>query len=162
MIRPARQSDFSQILALNQASVQETSELDRTQLIWLAAEASYFYVSEAAPDELAAFLLGFEPHARYESPHLLWFRERFDRFLYVDRIVVGADHRGRGMGRDFYAHLIDWACSRGLERVVCEVNRQPPNPTSLRFHARLGFNEVGTMMHASGKKVSLLSLELKA
>ncbi len=38
--------------------------------------------------EADAFLIAFDQDADYDSPNFLWFRERFERFVYVDRIAV--------------------------------------------------------------------------
>ena len=35
-----------------------------------------------------ALLLAFDQDADYDSPNFLWFRSRYSRFVYVDRIVV--------------------------------------------------------------------------
>ena len=37
---------------------------------------------------LEAFIMTFDQDARYDSPNFLWFRERYPRFVYVDRVVV--------------------------------------------------------------------------
>ena len=51
--------------------------------------------------------------------------------------------------------------ARGHERVVCEVNREPPNPASDAFHATLGFSEVGAAaIHGGSKTVRYLAREL--
>ena len=45
---------------------------------------------------LEAFIMTFDQDARYDSPNFLWFRERYPRFVYVDRVVVaGASARPR-------------------------------------------------------------------
>ncbi|MHB1091087.1 MAG: hypothetical protein ACYC06_04325 [Ilumatobacteraceae bacterium] len=44
--------------------------------------------------------------------------------------------------------------------LTCEVNLQPPNPDSLRFHQRLGFGEVGQQESKPGLIVSLLAKRL--
>ena len=88
--------------------------------------------------------MAFDQDARYDSPNFLWFRSRYPRFVYVDRIVVASSARGRGHARRLYDDLFEQAIAAGHERVVCEVNSQPPNPASDAFHAALGFVEVGT------------------
>ncbi len=44
------------------------------------------------------------------------------------------------------------ARARDLERVTCEVNLVPPNPGSLAFHHRLGFERMGELQHIPGEK----------
>jgi len=89
--------------------------------------------------------------ARY-SPNFLWFGARYPRFVYVDRIVVASSARGRGCARRLYRDLFQHAAEAGHERVVCEVNSNPPNPASDAFHAALGFVEVGTASVYDGSR----------
>ncbi len=58
-----------------------------------------------------ALLLAFDQAADYDSPNFLWFRERFPRFVYVDRIVVAGEARGRG-----HPAVSTSYCSNGLAR----------------------------------------------
>jgi uncharacterized protein len=111
--------------------------------------------------ELDAFLLAFDQDAHYDSPNFIWFRARYPRFVYVDRIVVDSTARGRGCARRLYDDLFEHAVRAGHDRVVCEVNSTPPNPASDAFHAALGFVEVGTASVYDGNRtVSYLSREL--
>jgi predicted GNAT superfamily acetyltransferase len=55
------------------------------------------------------------------------------------------------------------ATHAGHDRLVCEVNVDPPNPASDAFHGRLGFIEVGRQtIEARGKTVRYLSRSLRA
>jgi len=136
------------LLALNNSHAQELSWLEPARLEHLVHEA--FYARRIG--ELDAFLLAFDQHARYDSPNFLWFRDRYPRFVYVDRIVVAASARGRGYARKLYFDLFEQAALAGHERVVCEVNSSPPNPESDAFHAALGFVEVGTASVYDGSR----------
>jgi predicted GNAT superfamily acetyltransferase len=103
----------------------------------------------------------FDQGAQYDSPNFLWFRSRYPRFVYVDRIVVASSARGRGLARRLYDDLFKQAIAAGHDRVVCEVNMQPPNPASDAFHAALGFVEVGTAtIHDGNRTVRYLSCAL--
>ncbi|WFU19864.1 GNAT family N-acetyltransferase [Bradyrhizobium sp. CB3481] len=99
-----------------------------------------------------AFLLAFEQADDYDGIHFKWFRSRYGRFLYVDRVVVAEEERGRGLGRTLYADLFTRAGQLGHDRIVCEINMQPPNPGSDRFHAAQGFCEVGRATLDDGAK----------
>ena len=86
-----------------------------------------------------AFLLSLDHAVPAQGPNHAWFAARYPRFAYVDRVVVAASAQGRGAGRALYAALFQAAAARGLPGIGCEVNLLPPNPGSLAFHARLGF-----------------------
>jgi predicted GNAT superfamily acetyltransferase len=146
------------LLALNNAHAQELSWLDGPRLVHLVAEAFV-----AARIGLAdALLIAFDEAADYDSPNFLWFRSRFARFVYIDRVVVADAARGRGHASRLYADLFERARQAGHERVVCEVNQTPPNPGSDAFHATLGFEEVGgASIHGGAKTVRYLCRRLE-
>jgi predicted GNAT superfamily acetyltransferase len=136
------------LLALNNRHAVETSALDAAKLARMIAEARVARVVE--PD--AAFLLAFDQAADYDSPNFLWFRERYDSFLYVDRVIVGEAHRRIGLGRLLYEDLFRRAAQLGFPAIACEVNIRPPNAASDAFHASLGFAEVGQATIDGGAK----------
>ncbi len=49
--------------------------------------------------------------------------------------------------------MIAKASAAGHDRIVCEVNAEPPNPASDALHAALGFVAVGVASLAVGKTV---------
>lgn len=143
------------ILALNNAHAVELSWLEPARLTTLVDRA--FHARRIGAAE--AFLLAFDQDADYDSPNYLWFRARYPRFVYIDRVAVTATARGRGHARRLYADLIAAAQSAGHSMVVCEVNSAPPNPASDAFHAALGFTEVGQAeIHGGSKTVRYLML----
>jgi predicted GNAT superfamily acetyltransferase len=137
------------LLALNNAHAEQLSWLEPERLVHLVERA--FLALRIGYDD--AFLLAFDQDADYDGLDFLWFRARYKRFVYVDRIAVAAHARGRGNGRRLYHHLFERACEAGHERVVCEVNSKPPNTASDAFHAAMGFTEVGTGTHPGGGKI---------
>lgn len=142
------------VLALNNAHAVELSWLDPGRLGALLARAFYARVVGHAE----AFLLAFDEGARYDSPNYLWFRGRYPRFVYVDRLAVAPAARGRGHARRLYADLIGRATAAGHGVVACEVNSDPPNPASDALHAALGFTEVGrAAIHGGTKTVRYLA-----
>jgi hypothetical protein len=138
----------SALLALNNEHATELSWLTPERLTHLVRQA--FCARRVG--QIDAFLLAFDQDADYDSPNFLWFRARYERFVYVDRIVVAAAARGRGLARLLYRDLFAEAARAGHVRVVCEVNSQPPNPVSDAFHAALGFVEVGRAAIDGGAK----------
>jgi uncharacterized protein len=142
---------LDEMLALNAAHEVETSALDRAALVEMLEMAFHIATSAEGRD---GFLIAFDQDAAYSSQNFLWFKARFDRFVYVDRVIVAHHARGRGLARTFYQDL--FACAREAEHhsIVCEVNLDPPNPGSLAFHAAMGFVEVGQAALGDGKVVS--------
>ena len=162
MLRDATAADFSAILALNEAFVSVLSPLDRERLAWLHAQAALHRVIEQA-GRIEAFLLVLREGADYDSPNYRWFAQRHARFLYVDRIVVAADTQTRGAGSELYRDVFALASRDGVPLITCEFDIEPPNPASERFHARLGFREIGRQQLDGGSKmVSLQALDVAA
>jgi predicted GNAT superfamily acetyltransferase len=103
--------------------------------------------------EVIGFALALNPGAGYSSENYLFFESRFDNHLYIDRIVLADSARGHGVGTLIYQHLFQFAKDQGRARVTCEVNLEPPNPQSLRFHRRFGFLDVDTQATKGGSVV---------
>jgi uncharacterized protein len=144
------------LLALNNDHAVELSWADAARLRNLVASA---FLAERA-GFADALLIAFDQDADYDSPNFLWFRSRYTRFVYVDRIVTSPEARGRGLARALYGRLIQRAIAVNHDRIVCEVNVDPPNPGSEALHRSLGFLSVGNARLSSGKTVTYLELKL--
>ncbi|MGN6534511.1 MAG: GNAT family N-acetyltransferase [Mesorhizobium sp.] len=147
-IEPIGAADLAAVLTLNNEHAAELSWLEPERLSGLLAEA--FHARRIGSVE--AFLITFDQDAAYDSPNFLWFRQRYPRFVYVDRVAVASSARGRGHARRLYEDLFARAMQAGHTLVTCEVNAEPPNPASDAFHAALGFREVGTAAIHGGSK----------
>lgn len=157
-IEAVQAADEAAVLVLNNENAAELSWLEPNELSALIGTS----FSASRIGDLEAFLLTFDQTATYDSPNFLWFRERYPRFVYVDRIVVAANARGRGHARRLYEDLFARAAAAGHDIVTCEVNLDPPNPTSDAFHAALGFQEVGeAVIHGGKKAVRYYAKQLK-
>lgn len=141
--------DLDAMLALNDADKTQTSEIDLGELRDLVAQAFYVGVRENGAQ---AFMLVFDQDAQYGSPNFAWFKSRYDRFTYVDRVIVAPRMRRSGVGRALYEEAFSAARDAGHTTIGCEVNVDPPNPASDAFHASLGFHEVGRAAILSGRK----------
>jgi uncharacterized protein len=137
-----------ELLRVNNWNARETSMLTRPRFDSMISSASVATYIESH----GAFLLAFAENDDYDGGHFLWFRSRFDGFLYIDRVVVAEHHRRRGLARILYADVFKRAEQLGHRTVVCEVNLQPANPISDKFHAVQGFEEVGRATMDDGIK----------
>jgi uncharacterized protein len=140
------------VLDLNDRSTPHVGPVDRSRLASIVDECSLALVAVEG-DDLAGFVLALGPGADYDSPNYRWFAERHDDFLYVDRIAVDPGRHRSGVGRMLYDAVFAHAGTTGAPLVTCEVNLEPPNPVSRRFHAELGFDEVGRQATYGGSVV---------
>lgn len=158
MIRPATVDDFIAIVALNLAFERFLSPLDASRLARLDHACAYHKVIEL-DKRMAAFLLAFRERADYDSINYQWFDQRYERFLYIDRIVVAEGYRGMGLARTLYDDIFEYARQSLVTQVALEYDIDPPNEPSRRLHQSLGFVEVGRQ-DAVGKQVSLQMVTL--
>jgi uncharacterized protein len=157
-LREVTRADWPLLLALNLASVRELSELDEDRLQAILSFAHRSLVVESA-GEVVAFALVIAPGTAYDSRNYRWFGDRYERFLYLDRIVVADGQRRRGIATRLYDAMEEAAGP--FERMVCDVNVRPPNDASLAFHGARGYVEVGRLAHGPEKVVALMSKELE-
>lgn len=156
-LRPYSRDDLRAVLDLNRLEEHATSPLDEAKL---AAMIEMAFAAILLP-EAAGFLIAFDQSASYDSVNFQWFGMKLARFVYVDRVVVAAHARGKGAARCLYDNLYDLARRQAHDRIVCEVNYDPPNPASEEFHQRQGFQEIGrAYLGGSGKGVRYLEKKL--
>lgn len=157
-LRPIEPRDHDTVLALNAAFVDKLSPLDAAGLAALLAMAHRADVVDVA-GTVAAFAVAVGPGTDYASDNYAWFGERYERFLYLDRIVVDEAFRRRGIAGRLYDALEQAAAPFG--RMVCEVNERPANHASLAFHERRGYVPLGRRHCGGGKVVVMLGKELR-
>ena len=152
-------SDIDAALELNNLNTPAVGELDRVQLQFLVDHSLYSFAIGA--DTLHAFCITFAPGAPYTSVNYQWFSQNYSDFVYLDRIVVSEKMRNQTLGEKLYLaveqRMIKDRCAPIL---TCEVNLNPPNHGSIRFHNRIGFHEVGQQESKPGLTVSLLSKQI--
>ncbi len=159
-IRQAVERDHPELLALNNSAVPHVNALTVEQFVWLAAHSDYFRICEGAAG-IAGSVIAIANGTGYWSANYAWFSERYDRFLYLDRVVVAERGRRAGAGRALYSDLERFASGR-WPRILLEVNLRPPNPGSLRFHEQMEFREVGVRESDDGEKaVVMLEREVR-
>jgi predicted GNAT superfamily acetyltransferase len=144
-------ADAPVMLSLNNAHASETSGLDEAGIRELLTMAFY---ARGIDRGATALLLALDQDALYRNPNFEWFKCSPTSFVYIDRIIVAAAARGLGIGRLLYDDLFAAAIHAGHNNIVCEVNVDPPNPASVAFHQKLGFNQVGQgSIHGGAKTV---------
>ncbi|MCF4099487.1 GNAT family N-acetyltransferase [Maritalea mediterranea] len=137
------------VRTLNNAHEVETSWLEPDDLQRLIDNAYFVEVV----DEADAFLIAMNEQSDHDGINFAWFKERYDQFVYIDRIVTANHARGQGLAKSLYEALFEAAKADGQELVGCEINRDPPNPGSEAYHTKLGFEMIDERALPNGKTV---------
>jgi predicted GNAT superfamily acetyltransferase len=159
LVRRMQPSDYAWALALNNSEVPHVSA--HAEYIFPRFIESAAWAPVAVRDNKpVGFAVLFLAGSTYNSENYRWVAARYSRFLYLDRIIVEPAQRGHGIGNALYENAIEFG-RRRAPILTCEVNEDPPNPHSLRFHEKLGFRELGKQKTEGGKKsVVILGLDL--
>ncbi len=144
-IRNLTHADVEAMWVINEEGLPGTGQVSPAELVALLDLAS-FAVGAFDDATMLGFVICLPPQTMYGSLNYAWFNQRYDAFLYVDRIAVAANHRDRGVGSALYSQVMAEANEQAVP-VAAEVNLVPPNPGSVRFHHRFNFVEVGTLDH---------------
>jgi len=142
VIRTVEARDMDALYEINEAAVPGVGSLTRqafTRLIFDCADVVMVALQENHP---VGFVLCMLEGQVYASPNYKWVSENYVTFAYVDRIAVAETARGSGAGTRLYEKI--FVHYRGRRPVLlAEVNLEPPNPRSLRFHEHMGFRNLG-------------------
>ncbi len=150
-IRPFQSEDLDALHTINEAGVPGVST-ETCQDLGRYIDMSTCFVAVDDTETPLGFITLLPPGtAEYNSANLRWLEKWGDDFIYVDRIAVGEGARGMSVGEALYAEAIE-AFKTQCRWITCEVNLRPPNPGSQRFHARLGFEEIGRRSHDNDTK----------
>lgn len=142
-VRSMTPADLAEVIPANNAEIPAVSHLHEEKLELLVEIAETALVAEVG-EAFAGFVLALPAESDYTSPNYDWFVDRFDEFVYIDRIVVSPGNQGLGIGRSLYDGVI---AASDASLLVSEVNTDPRNDQSLAFHDRYGFTGVGSMVY---------------
>ena len=155
-------SDLPRVLEINNANTPGVSELTMSELETDIKNCLHALAIDNEHGEVCAFCITFDPDAPDAGANHRWFADRYESFVYLDRIAIDSNHQNHGLGAKLY-QAVEQKMLQSAEHsmLCCEVNLEPPNPGSLRFHHRIGFIEVGqSFPEYANYRVSYLSKSL--
>ena len=147
-------NDITLLYELNQQNIPELGSLDSADHLKSLIEIAFSTIVLMHKNQIIGFCLLFREGSSYNSPNYSYFNTKYDKFIYVDRVVVSSDFIGKGGGRLMYQKVFEIAEKNNLT-ICCEVNEKPLNEISLAFHNKLGFYKTHEKAYAK-KKVAFL------
>ena len=152
-LRELRSKDIPLIWKINEQGLPGTGKVSQQEIVELLIIAE-LAIGAFEGEQLVGFVLCFLPRTDYASLNYAWFNQRYQEFLYVDRIAVSENHRNQAIGSLLYQQVISYAKQYNYP-IAAEVSLNPPNPGSMRFHQRFNFTEIGVLNQQS-KSVTMM------
>ena len=152
-IRNLAPANIEAIWAINEQGLPGTGRVSEQEISDLL-QFSSLSVGVFDGNELLGFVICLPPRTRYGSLNYQWFNDHYNAFVYVDRIAVSTLQRNQGVGTKLYDAVVAYS-KEGKIPIAAEVNLNPPNPGSIRFHERFHFEQVG-VLHHNEKSVTML------
>ena len=137
------ESDITIMLEINEQGLPGTGKVNHQEMENLL-KLSELSLGVFKHNKLLGFVICLLPKTAYGSLNYAWFNERYDEFIYVDRIAVATDARNQGIGSMLYDRVFEYAKTNKIP-VTAEVSLRPPNQGSDRFHLRHGYQVVGEL-----------------
>ena len=153
-LRELTHHDVGSMWVINEQGLPGTGQVSKQQMAALL-NLSALSLGVFRDQELLGFVICLPPGTSYGSLNYAWFNQRFETFMYVDRIAVAQHQRDQGIGSMLYDEVIASSDEQGVP-VAAEVNSRPPNPGSVRFHERFRFKQVGELHHQDKSVMMLL------
>jgi len=155
-LRELRSQDIPLVWKINEQGLPGTGKVSQQEIVELLHIAE-LTIGAFEGEQLVGFVLCFLPRTDYASLNYAWFNQRYQEFLYVDRIAVSENHRNQTIGSLLYQQVISYAKQYNYP-IAAEVSLNPPNPGSMRFHHRFNFTEIGVFNQQS-KSVTMMMRE---
>ena len=157
MIRAITSTDLKLIHEWNESTVPKVNSLTFEEFSLQSINCTYSYIQYSSDSNPVGFIFLYDEKTEYDSLNYLYFKKRYQKFLYVDRIIITGEHQKKGYGQQLYDFVIE---THKPTIFCCEVNITPPNKQSQSFHQKYGFKEIDQQT-VYNKLVSLLTYSIK-
>ena len=98
VVRNIEITDLPGVLEINNANTPGVSELTFTELETDLENSLHALAIDNEQGEVCAFCITFAPNAPDAGDNHRWFAERYESFVYLDRIAIDSNHQNRGLG----------------------------------------------------------------
>ena len=117
--------DLEFVLNLNQRNTPAVSNSSFEIMSYFLNVSEYFKIL-TVDEKPIGFLIALMPDKDYHSENYRWFNNKYNSFIYIDRIVISEEYQRRGYGKLFYSELHHFSKGR-VSKLACEVNTRPIN-----------------------------------
>ena len=123
-LRDAKHSDIDKIVSINESAIPAVNYISYNDLEWVLHRKLYFKIAENSLGTISGFLLVLPSGLEYKSLNYKWFSSKYDKFAYIDRIVIIDEFKENGIGKSLYLDLEKNISEYKL--IACEFNIEPP------------------------------------
>jgi predicted GNAT superfamily acetyltransferase len=102
------QDDVSEIWNINEQGLPGTGKVSHEEIEDLLS-LSELAIGAFENGKLLGFVICLLPRTRYGSLNYAWFNQRYDNFIYIDRIAVAANRRSQKIGSRIYQEVVSYA-----------------------------------------------------
>ena len=138
------------IFNLNQLNIPALGSLEDLNHLKNLINSSSFIAIIKINNNLLGFAIVMGSLSEYSSPNFLYFKKKYNDFMYIDRIAISEKYQRKGFGSLIYNELYNQSKNLVIP-LCCEVNTKPINQQSLDFHKKLGFSIIEEI--SFGKKI---------
>jgi len=144
-IRKATEGDIPQIKLINDSESEWVGE-ESEDFFKRYLDISFFLVAINKQDEVIGFVMVMDGNEEYDSINFLWFKQKYNNFRYIDRIVIKEDYRLAGIADKLYNFVsVSMVEDNRRSFLVVKVSIEPLNLASKKFHLKKGFQKVGKL-----------------
>lgn len=140
-LKAANEETLKEIFKINEGYNPFLGPLRSVDNLRDLVDKSNFSIFLTNKKQICAFVVCFREDSQYQSMNYKFFKKRFKRFFYVDRIGVVKGFKNKGLGTFIYSKIDDICLNKGLP-ICAEVNIVPINEESIKFHEKMGFSKV--------------------
>jgi hypothetical protein len=152
ILKKARMIDLLQIMKLNNGEAKWVGKKNRV-FFEKYLNIPYFYLV-LIDKNIAGFAMVMNQGTKYDSPNFLWFKKKFPKFYYIDRIIISKKYRKKGLAKKLYSHIFSKFSNKNLP-ITAEVSLVPKNNSSIIFHKKQRFKTIGKLT-SKGKTCDML------
>ena len=112
-------ADLPRVLEINNANTPGVSELTLSELETDIKNCLHALAIDNEHGEVCAFCITFAPDAPDAGTNHQWFAERYESFVYLDRIAIDSNHQNRGLGALLYQSVEQQMLNSAEHSLLC-------------------------------------------